>query len=94
MEKINNMITEIDNIKNLNEKFNNIKKLNVFLLNEKNKLNNYLKIINNLEEKKTSKTIDEIENKFNNTNNIDKQIKLYQNLLYIINKEINSNTLI
>jgi hypothetical protein len=94
MEKINSMINVIENTNSLNEKITNINNLNILLKSEKTKLKNINMTLDTLEGKKSTKynDIEEIQKKFNKTDNIEKKIKLYQNILYLIEKEIKEIT--
>jgi hypothetical protein len=94
MEKINSIINIIENTNSLNEKITNINNLNILLKSEKTKLKNIILTLDTLESKKSTKysDIDEIQKKFNKTDNIEKKIKLYQNILYLIDKEIKEIT--
>lgn len=94
MEKINSIINVIENTNSLNEKITNINNLNTLLKSEKTKLKNINMTLDTLEGKKSTKynDIEEIQRKFNKTDNIEKKVKLYQNILYLINKEIKEIT--
>jgi hypothetical protein len=98
MDNINKTINYIDMLKpnQLVEKVNLITDLNQQIDKEKSIYNNYLENIDNdkdniiLHKKYNKKTIDELQELFNNGNNINDMIKIYQTLCFKINDISNS----
>jgi hypothetical protein len=98
MDNINKTINYIDMLKpnQLVEKVNLITDLNQQIDKEKSIYNNYLEHIDNdndniiLHKKYNKKTIDELQELFNNENNINDMIKIYQTLCFKINDISNS----
>ncbi len=83
MDKIIKLSEEIDQIKNINEKVKLIKTLNELIEDEKNNLNNILN--SNITSSSNKKIpikykkmlIDELEEEFEKTNNINDKISIY-----------------
>lgn len=89
MDKINTLMDKIDSITNISEKIEYIKELTTLIENEKKIYTDYINNIENTKvilHKKYSKfDINELENMFNNEDNINNMIKIYQTLCYKIN---------
>ena len=82
MDKINNMIKQLDNDINIRERINLLKKLTKLIDKEKTNLNKLLTRVNNMDQKVSKKyknlELDEIEEKFFNSNEILDKIKLFE----------------
>ena len=82
MEKINTMIEQLDGNINIRERINLLKKLTKLIDKEKTNLNKLLTRVNNMDQKISKKyknlELDEIEDKFLNSNEIIDKIKLFE----------------
>lgn len=95
MDTINKIINDIENLKSnqLLEKISLISDLNNLIDKEQNVYNNYLENLdkdNNILHKKYNKyNIDKLQELFNEVDNINDMIKIYQTLCYKINENVN-----
>lgn len=93
MEVIEQQLEELKDIENFGDKLENMKLIKSLISEEQNKIDNYIKELNNLEpvnNKKYKKySITELEDLFENTKDLKKKIKIYSQMIYNV-KELES----
>ena len=92
MDKINTMIEQLDNNINIRERINLLKKLTKLIDKEKSNLNKLLTRVNDIDQKVSKKykklELDEIEEKFFNSNEILDKIKLFETFNYKVKESM------
>ncbi len=88
IKELEKQIEEIDEIKDWSLKINKMKEIKEKLVEQKNKMNNLLEVLNSGEAKKMKKkkdlTLDELLIEFDNCDNIEEKVKLFNHINFLI----------
>lgn len=95
MDKINELVAKIESESTLENNITNIKSLHNLITKEKKNLNKLYNDVNNNDiqrpiKKYNQKTIEELNELFENTKDLSTKIKIYNTLTYKINIEIDN----